>query len=498
MIKYLTYSLIIVGWSFYTSSVEAGRTTLNVDGFGRFSIEGVEVDFDQVHSKLRRFEEHASSAVRASGFKNNIAVGAITVFFGEEDDTASSSTSTSSGAIKAAKTFYLETSSQAAERKLLVFESTPSKGEEDIKWGTSGLGCIDGHSMMACQPYNIKSLCFKKMHDFFQQMRKDSESDDAVEYASPFLSSSTSTSSSSTSSSSSALHLNPREKIHPFSKMLVSMAPFASTEGRLRSMREQLRKDWAPLRHLAEAYKQLFDEESLQENLISDLEPFPEMAGIADMEKATDARDYVFKIGESISKIEENLGSLGGVIKSAPSQLKKFKKLVEKVKIDATKIYNDCWHSEQRLFHFLFSQLPDEEDSSSLSEQSYSSSDESQTPLPNLEEMTFNWDAVASLGDELQPKVIFLHIHSRLSFCEMCLYTLEEFVPRLMGKVSSFDWQLGGILGSYRTPYDQNILSLQAGSTPWFEKPSFSIAELEDHCSEDGIPSLYITTWKDK
>jgi uncharacterized membrane-anchored protein YhcB (DUF1043 family) len=495
MRKYLAYSLIIIGWSFHTSSVEAGRTTLNVDGFGRFSIDDVEVDFDRVHSNLRRFEEHASSAVGASGFKNNIAVGAITVFFGEEDDAASRSTSTSSGAIKAAKTFYLETSSQATERKLLVFESTPCEGEEDIKWGISGLGCVDGHSMMACQPYNIKSLCFTKMHSFFQQMKKDNERDDEGEYLTSPLSSSTSTSSSSTSSSSSASQLSPREEIHPLSKMLVSIAPFASTESRLRSMREQLRKDWAPLRHLADAYKQLFDEESLQENLISDLEPFPD---IPDMEKATDARDYVFRIGESVNKIEKSLDSLDTLIESAPSQLKEFKELVKKVRKDATKIYNECWHSEQRLFHFLFSQLADEEDFSSSSEQSYSSSEEPQTPIPNLEEMTFNWDAVASVGDELQPKVIFLHIHSRLSFCDMCLYTLEEFVPRLMRKVTSFPpgWQLGGILGSYRTPYNQDMLNRTTGSTPWIGKSPFSIAELEDHRSESGIPSLYITTWK--
>ncbi len=498
MIKYLAYSLIIIGWSFHTNSVEAGRTTLNVDGFGRFSIDGVEVDFDRVHSNLRRFEAHASSAVGASGFKNNIAVGAITVFFGQEGGSASSSTSTSRSAIKAAKTFYLETSSQGAERKLLVFESTPSKGEEDIKWGISGLGCVDGHSMMACQPYNIKSLCFTKMHSFFQQMKKDNESDDEGEYLTSPLSFSTNTSSSSTSSSLSAPQLSHREQVHPLSKMIAPLASLTGTAGTLRSLRDNLRKDWAPLRHLADAYKQLFDEDSSQENLIPGLETFSIGEGVIDMEEAAEARDYVFRIGESVSKIESSLDSLETLIESAPSQLKEFKELVKKVKKDATKIYNECWHSEQRLFHFLFSQLADEEDYSSSSEQSYSSSEEPQTPIPNLEEMVFNWDAVANLGDELQPKVIFFHIHSRLSFCEMCLYTLEEFVPRLMRKVNSFssDWQLGGILGSYRTPYDQNISRIQAGSTPWFEKPSFSIAELEDHCSEDGIPSLYIRTWK--
>ncbi|MCI5055359.1 MAG: hypothetical protein MRY83_04575, partial [Flavobacteriales bacterium] len=424
----------------------------------------------------------------AKKFKNNIAVGAITVFFGEENGTASSSASTSSGAIKAVKTFYLETSSQDGERKLIAFESTPREGEGDIKWGISGLGCIDGHSMMACQPYNIKSLCFKKMQSFFQQMPLSSST-----------SFSTSSSSSLTSSSSNSPQPSLREKVHPSSKMIDPLASLIRTANTLRSLRNVLREDWAPLRHLADSYKQLFDEEASQESLIPDLDTLSLGEWDVDAEEATGARDYVFKIDESINKVEKSLSSLNTVMRGMPSQLKELKKLVERVKMDATEIYNECWHSEQRLFHFLFSQLADQEDYSSSSEQSYSSSDKSEAPSPNLEEMVFNWDTVANLGDELQPKIIFFHIHSRLSFCEMCLYTLEEFVPKFMKKINSFSrgWQLGGILGSYKTPYDQNMLDrIPTGSTPWIGKTPFSMAELEDHRSEDGIPSLYITTWK--
>ncbi|MBY0293058.1 MAG: hypothetical protein K2W92_07220, partial [Alphaproteobacteria bacterium] len=116
----------------------------------------------------------------------------------------------------------------------------------------------------------------------------------------------------------------------------------------------------------------------------------------------------------------------------------------------------------------------------------------------------FNWHPLKNLGGELNPKMVFFHIHSRFNFCDMCRYTLTDLIPKLLmsvklqSDVTSFpsNWRLGGILGSYHVAYDKSSLDEEPGTIPWVEEPSFSLStleeKLEEHRSEDEIPSLYI------
>ena len=465
MMKHLALCLFFIGSSFCPNGAEATKGIFKVDRFGELSIDGNEVDFDHVHSNLRRFEEHASLKVVPGRSTNNIAVGAITIFFGEENESSSSSI------IKGAKTFYLETSSQGAERKLLVFESTPGKGEEEIKWERSGLGCLDGHAMMVCQPSSIKSLCFKKMHTFFQQM-------------------------------SSEDYDEPDSPLHPLVKMREPLGFLTKIAGTLRKKREELCRTLAPLGQLGDAYKKLFYEESAQEDEILGFDTFTIEENPQDHEDATNAKDYVFNNNALtvVKEMEGKLESLEEILLNAPTQLEEFKKLLQEIEKSATNVYNKCWHSEQRLFHFLLSNLtestPTDEEESSISG---SSRDKPHTPVPNPDETTFNWDVLTNIGDDLAPKVVFFHIHSRLNFCDMCRFTLADLIPKLlMRDVTSFpsNWRLGGILGSYRLAYDKSSLDEKLGTTPWLEEHTFSLStlekKLEEHRSEDEIPSLYI------
>jgi hypothetical protein len=465
MVKHLALCLFFIGASFYSNGAKAAKGMFKVDHFGKLSIDGSEVDFDHVHLNLRRFEEYASSKVAPVRSTNNIAVGAITIFFGEEDESSSSSQ------IKGAKTFYLETSSQGADRKLLVFESTPGKGEEEVKWERSGLGCLEGHSMMVCQPSSIKSLCFKKMHTFFQQM----SSQEYDESDSP---------------------------LHPLLKMREPLGLLTKIAGALRKKREELCRTLAPLGQLGDAYKQLFYEESNQEDKMFGFDALSMEENLVNEEDATSAKDYVFNNNAltTVKGMEERIDSLKESLRDIPTQLKEFKELLKEVEKNATNVYNKCWHSEQRLFHFLFSNLTE----SSLTdeeESSISGSSRNNTPALNPDETTFNWDALTNLGDDLDPKVVFFHIHSRLNFCDMCRYTLADIIPKLlMRNVTSFpsNWRLGGVLGSYRVAYDKSSLDEEPGTTPWLEERSYSLStleeKLEEHRSEDEIPSLYI--WK--
>ncbi|MBY0293245.1 MAG: hypothetical protein K2W92_08180, partial [Alphaproteobacteria bacterium] len=330
----LALCLFFIGAIFCPNRAEAAKGTFKVDHFGKLSIDGNEVDFDHVHLNLRRFEEHASSKLAPGRSTNNIAVGAITIFFGEEDQGSSSTQ------IKGAKTFYLETSFQGADRKLLVFESTPGKGEEEIKWERSGLGCLEGHSMMVCQPSNIKSLCFKRMHAFFQQM-------------------------------SSQEYDVPDSPLHPLLKMRDPLGSLTKIAGDLRKKREELCRTLAPLGQLGDAYKQLFYEESSQEDEMFGFDALSKEENLLDEEDATSAKEYVFNKNAlaTVRGMEERLNSLDEILINAPAQLEEFKKLLQEVEKSATNVYNKCWHSEQRLFHFLFSHLTeststDEEESS--------------------------------------------------------------------------------------------------------------------------------------
>ncbi len=325
--------------------------------------------------------------------------------------------------------------------------------------------------MMVCQPSSIKSLCFKKMHTFFQQM----SSQEYDESDSP---------------------------LHPLLKMREPLGLLTKIAGALRKKREELCRTLAPLGQLGDAYKQLFYEESNQEDKMFGFDALSMEENLVNEEDATSAKDYVFNNNAltTVKGMEERIDSLKESLRDIPTQLKEFKELLKEVEKNATNVYNKCWHSEQRLFHFLFSNLTE----SSLTdeeESSISGSSRNNTPALNPDETTFNWDALTNLGDDLDPKVVFFHIHSRLNFCDMCRYTLADIIPKLlMRNVTSFpsNWRLGGVLGSYRVAYDKSSLDEEPGTTPWLEERSYSLStleeKLEEHRSEDEIPSLYI--WK--
>lgn len=416
MPKFITYLLSILVCLICQIGIGQAGKVVNVDNFGK----QYGVDFDQIHRNLRRFEEHATSSLLEKGGhkSNNVVLGALTVFFGERK--------TASNEFEGHRTFYLETS-PPQHRNLLVFESTLDGDQEpvEIEWGKSGLGLIDGHSGMVCQPRNMKAFSYKEMHRFFQKAY--------TTYDNP----------------------NSSPSLNSMQKSLKEMIEYTSLFNDLKS---KLQEDLSIFKRCGNIYNQLCkDENKIEDDEALELEDqlTTDELNLEELTKSKTFADHLdtSNLIKDISSILNELKKTN--TKNILQNVEEWEKLKVEVQKAATKVYFDCWHSEQRLCYFLFSSLEDldEEDiSDNTSEQSEFIDNVSQ--ISQLEQNTLDWDILRSVGGALKPKLIFFHIHSRQNFCKMCQPTLIESIPTAISNLNLLEGcELGGILGSYREDF---------------------------------------------
>ncbi len=452
------YSLLFLA-SFSLNDAYSGKHF--VSAFGQmYPGDSAVVDFDRVHARLKRFEEYATDCVSTAPRKNNIVVGAITVIYEDPDAQASP---------KVARTFYFEANDLEKGRGVIAFESTPKFHEDRIFWKKSGLGMIDGHTHLAFEPSEKKALCVRRLDDFLKRYGGFD---------------------------------NPQS---PFNQMQAPLDVLASIPPLPKTTRETLNSFLYHLKATYEKSANMLTHKLLTGTKLSEEEE-EILKGTSStvplfehLEVSTDAADFTFSTKDETESILKTLLELSQnqfMIQALKAQ-SQFRKDVKKA---ATRFYKDCWHSEQRLCHYLLDRLNDAEGGEAMSDETYSEvssstegedvefSEKNQSQKVPVEEKMygFNWDQIEEVGGDLRPAYIFVHVHSRLQFCEMCEFTLSELFLKLLTKKGRY--KIGGILGSYSEPYgppsSSSEASALAATVPW---------DRVIHEREQGVPpNFYI------